>query len=63
MNAMQSKFVKNFKEGKVLLSGFSVSEREKLEKTWDVEHAYYSSALEGSKISRKEFEKLGKNIR
>lgn len=63
MSAMQSKFIKSFKEGKVLLSGIPVAEKKKLEKTWDVEHAYYSSSLEGSKIDRKEFEKLGKKIK
>lgn len=63
MSAMQSKFIKSFKKGKDLLSGFSVPEKKKLEKTWDVEHAYYSSSLEGSKIDRKEFEKMGQKIK
>ncbi len=35
-------------------------EKNKLEDVWDVEHAYYSSALEGSNIDRKEFEALAK---
>ena len=35
-------------------------EQNQIEKIWDIEHAYYSSALEGSKIDRKEFEELGK---
>ena len=60
---MQSKFIKSFEEGKDLLSGFSVSEKKKLEKNWDIEHAYYSSSLEGSKIDKKEFEKLGEKIK
>ena len=33
-------------------------ERAQLEESWDVEHAYYSSALEGSDIDRKDVEKL-----
>lgn len=33
-----------------------------LEKNWDVEHAYYSSALEGSKIDKKDFEQLAQKI-
>lgn len=33
-------------------------EKSSLEKGWDIEHAYYSSALEGSKLDRGEFEKL-----
>lgn len=35
----------------------------KLEEVWDVEHAYYSSALEGSNIDRKEFETLAKETK
>lgn len=33
-----------------------------LEKGWDIEHAYYSSVLEGSKLDRKEFEVLGEKV-
>lgn len=33
-----------------------------LEKGWDIEHAYYSSVLEGSKLDREEFEELGAKI-
>ncbi len=33
-----------------------------LEKAWDVEHAYYSSVLEGSKLDREEFERLAKKV-
>lgn len=36
----------------------SSKQREKLEESWDVEHAYYSSTLEGSKLDKKEFEIL-----
>lgn len=32
----------------------------KLEEDLDVEHAYYSSVLEGSKLDRGEFEELAK---
>ncbi|MFA6432812.1 MAG: hypothetical protein WCV82_03315 [Candidatus Paceibacterota bacterium] len=38
-------------------------DKTKLEDVWDVEHAYYSSALEGSKIDRKEFENLAKKTK
>ena len=34
-------------------------ERAQLEESWDVEHAYYSSALEGSKLDKRQFEILG----
>lgn len=44
------------------LSNISSAEREKLGKKLDVEHAYYSSVLEGSMLDRSEFEKLAKDI-
>lgn len=37
-------------------------ERMEVEKRWDVESAYYSSALEGSRVTKKEFEKIAKEI-
>ena len=40
----------------------SPKERKNLEIRLDVEHAYYSSALEGSKLDRKTFEELGKEV-
>jgi len=45
------------------LAKLSKQDRATLEKSWDVEHAYYSSSLEGSKIDRKEFDKLAKDIK
>ena len=50
-------------QGEKVLSSLSNDQREKLEKSWDVEHAYYSSALEGSRLDRKEFEKLAQDVR
>ncbi len=38
------------------------AQKKALEKSWDIEHAYYSSALEGSNIDRKQFEELGQKI-
>ncbi len=38
-------------------------DKSRLEDVWDVEHAYYSSALEGSNIDRKEFETLAKQAK
>ena len=38
-------------------------DKNKLEDVWDVEHAYYSSALEGSNIDKKEFETLAKQTK
>lgn len=44
------------------MSGLTSKEKSALEKSWDIEHAYYSSALEGSKLDKQEFERLGQNI-
>lgn len=48
--------------GQKAISRLSVKEKDALEKKWDIEHAYYSSALEGSRIDRKEFDKLAKKV-
>ncbi len=66
-NTSMSKSVLNnlitsIKAGQKAIESLSVSERKTLEKKWDIEHAYYSSALEGSKIDRKDFDKLAQNI-
>lgn len=45
------------------LSKLTPTQRSEVEKAWDVEHAYYSSALEGSRLDRKEFEKLAKDVK
>lgn len=59
--------MKNAKFAKLLVSmgvaeeyigKLSSTQKFALEKGWDIEHAYYSSALEGSNLDRKEFEKL-----
>lgn len=50
------------KEAKKIIAELAPKQRSALEKEWDVEHAYYSSALEGSKIDKKEFEKLGEQV-
>ena len=44
------------------LSKLTATQKKALEKSWDIEHAYYSSALEGSKVDRKEFEKFGEKV-
>jgi len=41
---------------------FSPDQKKALEKSWDIEHAYYSSSLEGSKIDRNDFEQLGQKM-
>jgi hypothetical protein len=67
VNAMKNTLI-----NKVILSGrdaqkailrMSPQEKRKVETALDVEHAYYSSALEGSKIDRTEFEKLAESVK
>ncbi len=55
-------FFSSFQNAREKLSKLTKSQRSALEKAWDVEHAYYSSALEGSKLDKKEFEKLGEKV-
>ncbi|MBI2049192.1 MAG: hypothetical protein HYT29_02045 [Parcubacteria group bacterium] len=45
-----------------VFSTMSGEQKTQLEKNWDVEHAYYSSVLEGSKMDRKTFEEIGKSV-
>ncbi len=42
------------------LSKMSPRERAEIEDKWDVEHAYYSSVMAGSKLDRADFEALAK---
>lgn len=58
-----TQLISNIKAARQVISGMSFSEKNKLEKSWDVEHAYYSSSLEGSKIDRKEFEEIAKDVK
>ena len=51
------------KEADKKLSAMSPKERTKLERKWDVEHAYYSSALEGSKVDRGDIEQLAQDLK
>ncbi len=52
----------SLKEARKKISKLTNQQKSTLEKEWDIEHAYYSSALEGSKLDKKEFEKLGEKI-
>jgi len=64
---MQNNLIqKLFASGKIAnqkLSQLNTAQRAKVEEAWDVEHAYYSSALEGSKLDKKEFEALAKKTK
>lgn len=44
------------------IAKLSPAQKSALEKGWDIEHAYYSSAIEGSDLDRKEFEKLARKV-
>lgn len=61
-NAKQIQLLTSIKTAREQILKLSPAERAKLEKGWDVEHAYYSSVLEGSDLDRKEFETLAKKI-
>lgn len=57
-----NKLINTIKNGQKALKALSVKEKNTLEKVWDVEHAYYSSALEGSRVDRKEFDKFAEKV-
>ena len=65
-NLMISKKMKDVfdsaKKAQKHISKLSPKEKTTLEKGWDVEHAYYSSSLEGSKIDKRDFEKIAKKV-
>jgi len=44
------------------IAKLSTKQKSTLEKGWDIEHAYYSSALEGSNLDHKEFEELAMKV-
>lgn len=52
----------SMKSAQQQISKLTPKQKTALEKKWDVEHAYYSSVLEGSKLDREEFEKLGEKV-
>lgn len=54
------KFARNAQRA---MAQLTPQQKNRLEESWDVEHAYYSSALEGSNLDRKEFEDLAKAAR
>ena len=61
-NILSQKLFTSIKEAKVKLNQLSPKDKSALEKKWDIEHAYYSSALEGSNLDKKEFEKLAEKV-
>lgn len=61
-NELAKKLFLSRKNAENKLEKLTSAQKDTLEKSWDIEHAYYSSALEGSKLDRKEFEELGEKI-
>lgn len=61
-NAKLSKLLVSMKLAHKYIAKLSPKQKSSLEKGWDIEHAYYSSALEGSDLDRKEFEKLALKV-
>ncbi|HFC10987.1 MAG TPA: hypothetical protein ENJ75_02240 [Candidatus Kaiserbacteria bacterium] len=53
----------NARRAQVYLSKLDPKSKALLEKEWDVEHAYYSSALEGSMLDKREFGELAKEVK
>jgi hypothetical protein len=61
-NTLNKRLIYSIRIAQDELSKLDPKQKTKLEKAWDIEHAYYSSTLEGSKLDRKEFEKLAQKI-
>lgn len=57
-NTLINKVILSGRDAHKTLDRMSPLEKETIEMNLDVEHAYYSSVLEGYKIDRTEFEKL-----
>ena len=61
-NARLNQLLVSMRAAQKYISTLSPKQKSTLEKGWDIEHAYYSSALEGSKLDRKEFEELAVKV-
>lgn len=61
-NAKFAKLLASMRVAEEYIAKLSSTQKSTLEKGWDIEHAYYSSALEGSGLDRKEFEKLALKV-
>ena len=48
-------------EAEKLINDLPSNQKRELDLKLDIEHAYYSSALEGSKLDRKTFDELAKS--
>ena len=61
-NVKLTQLLTSMKVAEQHIAKLSPAQKSSLEKGWDIEHAYYSSALEGSDLDRKEFEKLALKV-
>jgi hypothetical protein len=61
-NTLRQKLFLSIQEAQVKLSQLTPVQKSTIEKKWDIEHAYYSSVMEGSKLDRQEFEKLAEKV-
>lgn len=61
-NTKLTQLLASMKAAQEQIAKLSPTQKSALEKGWDIEHAYYSSALEGSDLDRKEFEKLALKV-
>jgi hypothetical protein len=59
---MLKNLVNSVRSGQQAISHMPMKDKKALERKWDIEHAYYSSALEGSRIDKKEFDKLAEKV-
>lgn len=64
MTAKQaSQLISSMKAAKETIAKMTPAQKNNLEKSWEIEHAYYSSTLEGNEIDRKEFEEIAKKVK
>jgi hypothetical protein len=61
-NTLIHKVIFSGRDAHKAMAHMSPQEKQKVEMALDVEHAYYSSALEGCKIDRKGFERLAEGV-
>ena len=61
-NTLTNKVILLGRDAHKTMSRMTPRVKRKVEIALDVEHAYYSSALEGCKINRAEFEKLSESV-
>ncbi len=62
-NSIIKKVISSGKNAQKVIAKLTPQKKTQLELDWDIEHAYYSSALEGSKLDRTEFEKLAETVK